>query len=1366
LGGNNIADVQRLTVVADPSNANGSAFGGIRMGNAVFGGDSGVVGISAANTAVQSVVVVGDINATGSAVPSLNFGANSQFGSVTAAGGDLLTSAKINNSGYNYNVVLGAGTTSGGTTIPAATTLSQLNFVQTPASVATATPGVSQSFALTAGTDNFTGGAGNDTFTATSATSASADSINGGAGVDTLNATFTAGGANALPTISGIEIVNITGSKFLGAYTAASAPPSTASAGAAAVTVLDVGNLALQSEQQTIDFGDLKVNAAGAITVGSVSITLAAGDTGKALADKVVDGLKANATFNADVASYSVAGGLVTVNFKAAAGDAKAVIVDVPSSGAATFVATQQTIAPSGVVVSETKQSSAEVQKITITTTASANTDTVAFATGALGTGSFQYTSTGSLASPDAEAAAIAAAINSAIGASSTSVSKLSRAEVSGSTVALVFNTGAGDATAATATFTGALASTGGIQEARKGGEVTLNVAINGAVYPVKTVVNPDILSETTATASAAQVTSKNTARTAVNSTLTTVLGDAITVGNSDEAGEIKLTSKSVGTPIPTITATLRDSTSNVLTVDANDPSVATNAETTSASGAVAQQIQYSVGGSTATTDTYTVYINGVKYGTVSPFGNDAPSAAIAIASAINTAMGSSVAVAVGADVTITAPVAGAPLPVISLTETGSTTFTRTEVRPNVDVLGTTPQAESYANATVSSIAGAEQIWAIGSNSTNTTLTAAAGQTLGFSGVTLSSNTAAFGSATSGTIALVGTTNGTLSLTGTALATVSVVGSGNSTATTASGGVSLDDVSDKVKTLNVNVTAGSRLNVGGLPELTTVNSTGAGGLILLGTGNKVATVTTSDASDILAVSTLTAIDNVTTVTDETVNSNVTTNGGNDVVVLNVSGAGNLMVNTGAGLDTVYVTGTPTGTSSIMTGADNDTIAISTVLSIAKVVINGEGGTGDVLRTSETAFDPIDYSLLSTNVSNVETLRLTGTVTALDASKVSFSTFDIRGNNSAITGLSSSQKVEMQNTPEVTGSALGAQNVTAVAPAALTGLDVTASGYAAAAGAVPVVFGANLDVSLRGVSTSTGLAAKGNQLKLAITPFAADSVGGGGIDSTVTVTGDVASVDASLTSTRNAGVEELANLRITTNAVNGGVAANLTNLASVKVSGPGVVIIDAAGGSGTQLSAADAKLKTIDLSGMTAYVNLNSSGAEVTGAAGTDTTVGYLNLSTAEVKLNGNVAETVLLGNSDDTVLGGGSTVVAMDSIRNFSLVSAFGDPTTIDTAKSDYLNLGVGAGAAANNAFVKMTTTATTLVGALVEAAALTSNYVVFHFNGNTYIYQDAVNAGQIDDGDKVIELIGLYDLDLLISGTGNQNSTKRAIGG
>ena len=117
MGGNNVADVQRLTIVADPSNANGSTFGGIRAGNAVFGGAAGVVGISAANVQVQNTVVIGDINTTSAALPTLTFGSNSNFATLRVAGGDLENNLELTTSGISQ-ILFTAGTDSAGRTIP------------------------------------------------------------------------------------------------------------------------------------------------------------------------------------------------------------------------------------------------------------------------------------------------------------------------------------------------------------------------------------------------------------------------------------------------------------------------------------------------------------------------------------------------------------------------------------------------------------------------------------------------------------------------------------------------------------------------------------------------------------------------------------------------------------------------------------------------------------------------------------------------------------------------------------------------------------------------------------------------------------------------------------------------------------------------------------------------------------------------------------------------------------------------------------------------------------------------------------------------------------------------------------------------
>jgi len=227
-GGNNVADVQRITIVADPSKPNGSTFGGIRAGNAVFGSTSGVVGISAAGVQVQDVVIIGDIDAAGTAIPTLIFGTNSQFGGVTVSGGDLVQTngISISNTGsYNYQVALTAGGTSGGTALPAQTASSGINFTgSNPLTALNNTFTLTTSVDLIPGMIGSTGNSntnGNDVVNgvlndadATKATLTVLDNINTGTGTDTLNILDLSAAGSAQPTgvtVAGVETVNLRG---------------------------------------------------------------------------------------------------------------------------------------------------------------------------------------------------------------------------------------------------------------------------------------------------------------------------------------------------------------------------------------------------------------------------------------------------------------------------------------------------------------------------------------------------------------------------------------------------------------------------------------------------------------------------------------------------------------------------------------------------------------------------------------------------------------------------------------------------------------------------------------------------------------------------------------------------------------------------------------------------------------------------------------------------------------------------------------------------------------------------------------------------------------------------------------------------
>ncbi len=158
------------------------------------------------------------------------------------------------------------------------------------ANVAIGTEVVANSvFALTAGVDTFTGGAGNDTFNADNTgtdTSSTADVLNGGAGSDTLNV-YSDGAAGALPALVSIETLNVYDQD---------AVMTTASASLASLTTVNLirgdGDLTLTVGANVANVGLTDIVADG--TGGAVGVVVAAAATATSL-NLSLDGITASA---------------------------------------------------------------------------------------------------------------------------------------------------------------------------------------------------------------------------------------------------------------------------------------------------------------------------------------------------------------------------------------------------------------------------------------------------------------------------------------------------------------------------------------------------------------------------------------------------------------------------------------------------------------------------------------------------------------------------------------------------------------------------------------------------------------------------------------------------------------------------------------------------------------------------------------------------------------------------------------------------------------------------------------------------------------------------------------------------------------
>lgn len=532
--------------------------------------------------------------------------------------------------------------------------------------------------------------------------------------------------------------------------------------------------------------------------------------------------------------------------------------------------------------------------------------------------------------------------------------------------------------------------------------------------------------------------------------------------------------------------------------------------------------------------------------------------------------------------------------------------------------------------------------------------------------------------------------------------------------------------------------------------VSTVDASGsAGGITFVGNADT-ATIKTGSGADTVTYVAALAVDNPVTSANEAVNGVISTGDGSDSIKLGgyTSVAGTtLTVSAGAGNDTVSLV-TQTSVAATTSSVFLNTLTSTTVL-------DGGVGTSDTLVIDATEFDDGGANLsLSTTYSRLakatgfETLSLAGdstttNVTTIDASKVTnFARLSFSTDDAVVTKLSAAQTI--------TGK---------------VAIDATATGYAAATATAATTYAGTINATATS-GTTQALTLQAKDATVAVT--AATSSLGGVSNVASTVDGDLKSLTVTLASKRgidplgvldfgtgpisNLGNEATATITVTTDSA---LADGLTGLNSIKVSGTGVAVIDNEDGYGvgadlTPGTADDtAALLTIDVSGMTAFVNLDADGEQVDGVG-----FGYENLSTTTITTSAVLAETIKLGGALDTVVSVGSSVDSLDVISGFELTAVPTSATTLDAAKSDVLDI---------DGFVadvgRITVTASTLEGALEQAGAFlgtaaavtaNNNTVVFNFGGNTYVYADTDTSGGLTDADYVIKMVGELNTALL----------------
>ncbi|MCS0809946.1 DUF4214 domain-containing protein [Massilia agilis] len=408
---------------------------------------------------------------------------------------------------------------------------------------------------------------------------------------------------------------------------------------------------------------------------------------------------------------------------------------------------------------------------------------------------------------------------------------------------------------------------------------------------------------------------------------------------------------------------------------------------------------------------------------------------------------------------------------------------------------------------------------------------------------------------------------------------------------------------------------------------------------------------------------------------------------------------------GAGNDKIYIavdSSAASGTFTANGGDGNDVINAAQINLAAGNKIDGGAGT-DTLKLSmpaSYAFAAGDYVLLSSVVSNVETLEMATSVTGLSGAKVAqFTNLTFDADASGVT--SASQAILAHG--NLTAAGVGYLSAAATGDVANYAGDLKVTADTTGKTISVLADTATVNVDTTGKYAGVADTIKGD-LQTGLTVNVVNSTDGGSPVGADYLAAATIAVDGA-------------------NAVDG-----LSALKSITLKGDGTVTLSSTGA---------AKLATIDASALGGTL-------KATGVAGNIT--GGLNFTG-----NSAVAESITLGSGHD-VLTIASTYSKMDTITGFDANLETTDATsTNDVLTFGGVTMGDTVLGHATLAKVALTAAESTLDLAFIKAAAAShaaaDAVVFFQFGGNTYLFKDANSNGILDNSDLAVKLVGTYDL-------------------